>query len=50
MTMQICARQVTGFQHEDWVEADRPSQKGGCDVSDLEDLRLVNSNGSFAGH
>jgi len=41
MTMQICTPQVTGFQHEDRVEADRSSQEGGCDVSHLEDLRLA---------
>lgn len=27
------------------LEADWPSQEGGCDVSHLEDLRLANSNG-----
>jgi hypothetical protein len=32
------------------VEADRPNQEGDCDVSHLEDLRLANSNGFFAGH
>lgn len=45
MTMQICTRQATGFQHEDRVEADRPSQEGDCDVSHLEDRCLRTPNG-----